>query len=111
MPTAVKTSTFFALMIEFGTTEIPLSACCKKYFGYDEAEAKRRAATQKLPVPVFRGGSQKSGWLVSATDLAERIDQLRAAARAEWLTARQEESGSTMTRLIPTDSGESASCR
>jgi hypothetical protein len=85
----MRTSTYFALLAEYGTAEIPLAECCQKYFGLDEAEAKRAAAGHRLPVPAHRGGSQKSQWLVSAEDLAKRIDELREAARIEWQKSRQ----------------------
>jgi len=29
----MNNSTFFALMAEFGTGDIPLESCCVKYFG------------------------------------------------------------------------------
>lgn len=56
------TSTFFGLLAEFGTAEIPLVQICQKFFGLTEAEAKRRASMQDLPIPVYRAGSQKSPW-------------------------------------------------
>ncbi|MGH1371161.1 MAG: pyocin activator PrtN family protein [Cellvibrionaceae bacterium] len=77
-------NTVFLLMAEFETADIPLKDCCEKYFGLQIKEACRKAATQKLPVPVFRGGSQKSGWLISAQDLANFLDQKREDARNDW---------------------------
>lgn len=79
----MKVSTYFALLAEFGTGQIPLEAVCERYFGLNEREAKRKACMQQLPVPVFRIGSQKSGWLVSAEDLANRIDEERENAAKE----------------------------
>jgi hypothetical protein len=81
-------STFFALMAEFGTAEIELERMCVKFFGLDVPEAKRRAARQKLPIPVHRAGGQKSGWLVNAADLAAHIDRQREAAANEWNKVR-----------------------
>lgn len=78
------TSTYFALLAEFGGGDIELSRVAVKYFGLTEAEAKRRAALNRLPIPAFRAGSQKSPWLISATDLAKHIDDARARAAREW---------------------------
>ncbi|HZR37688.1 MAG TPA: pyocin activator PrtN family protein [Nevskia sp.] len=77
-------TTFFALMAEFNTADIPLEKVCSKYFGLELKEACRRASLQRLPVPAFRGGSQKSPWLISAADLAKHIDEQREAAVREW---------------------------
>jgi hypothetical protein len=74
-------NTFFALLAEFETADIPLDRVCDKYMGMDYKTALRRASTQQLPVPVYKTGSQKSPWLVSAKDLAEHIDKCRAEAR------------------------------
>lgn len=71
------------LLAEFGTGQIPVERCCH-HFGMSPAEAKRAAALQKLPVPAFRLGSQKSPWLVSTEKLAEFIDSRLRAADAEW---------------------------
>lgn len=46
--------------------------------------AKLRAARRQLPVPAYRCGTQKSGWLVSAKDLADYIDEQRHKAKQEW---------------------------
>lgn len=73
-------STYFGLLAEFGAAEIPLANMCDKYFGLDEKTAKARAARGKLPVKAYRPtSSQKSGWLVSASDLAEHLDRMKAA--------------------------------
>ena len=87
--TSTYTSTYFALLSEFGTSEIPLDKCCLKYFGLDVLEAKRRAGLQKLPIPAYRPGSQKSGWLISAHDLSVRIDELQKEARLQWLKTHE----------------------
>ena len=77
-------STFFALLAEFGTAEIPLESMCEKFFGMSPQEAKRQASRQRLPVPAHRAGGQKSGWLINAADLAQHIDKQRDAAAEEW---------------------------
>jgi len=80
----MKGSTYFGLLAEFGTAEIPLEELADKYFGLDKKTAYSRAALNKLPVPTYRGGSQKSGRLVSAGNLAEYLDDQKAAAELEW---------------------------
>ncbi len=82
----MQTSTFFALMAEFGTGDIRLKDCCEKYFGLSEKKAAERARRQGLPVPVYRGGSQKAEWLINAADLARHIDQQRDKAARDWET-------------------------
>lgn len=79
-----KTSTYFALLAEFGTADIRLKDCCDKYFGLGEKKAGERARHQQLPVPSYRGGSQKADWLINAADLAVHIDRQRDAARSDW---------------------------
>jgi len=80
----VNTSSYFVLISEFGTGDIPLKLCCKKYFGLEYKKACERARAQKLPVPSYRGGSQKSEWLISAEDLAAYIDTLKEKAKHDW---------------------------
>ena len=76
------TSTYFALLAEFGTANIPLERLAGPYFGLSPDKAAQRAARYQLPVPAFRAGSQKSPWLVSAAVLAEYLDrQIDNAAR------------------------------
>lgn len=80
----MNSSTFFTLMAEYGTGDIPLEKCCEKYFGMSLTKASAHARHQTLPVPAYRGGSQKSMWLINATDLANHIDKLQAKARLDW---------------------------
>ncbi len=68
-------------MAEFETAHIPLRDICEKYFSLDFKTACKRAAYQDLPVPVFKGGSQKSQWLVDIKHLAEYLDKASADAR------------------------------
>lgn len=75
--------TLFLLLAEFGTGQIPVERCAH-HFGMAPDEAKRAAARQKLPLPTFRLGSQKSPWVISADLLAAYIDAKRAAANEEW---------------------------
>lgn len=78
-----NTTTVFLLLAEFGTGHIPLEKCCH-HFGMKPEEANRRASRQSLPVPVFRLGSQKSPWLVSADLLAAYIDGQREEPTKQW---------------------------
>ena len=82
-------NTFQTLLIEFGTADIPLEKVAGKYFGLDLAVAKKRAAMKRLPVPAYRAGSQKAGWLVAASDLAKLIDEAKNEARSEWEKAHR----------------------
>lgn len=75
--------TLFLLLAEFGTGQIPVERCAH-HFGMAADEAKRAALRQRLPIPAFRLGSQKSPWLVSADALAVHIDAAKDAAKAEW---------------------------
>lgn len=76
-------NTYFALLAEYGTGQIPLDRCAGK-FGLSPDEAAKRAGRQSLPVPVFRAGSQKAPWLVDASDLARYLDACRDRAEADW---------------------------
>lgn len=82
-------NTYFGLMAEFnGRTELPLEEVAPRFFGISPRTAAFRAGAQALPVPAYRAGdSQKSPWLVSATDLAQYIDKKRAEAREQWKLA------------------------
>ncbi|MFO7189932.1 MAG: pyocin activator PrtN family protein [Pseudomonadota bacterium] len=74
-------------MAEFdGAACVELEKVSEKYFGLSPEEAKRRAARDpaRLPVPPFRGGSQKAPWLISLADLAAHLDSQREAARRAW---------------------------
>jgi len=77
-------STYFGLLAEFGTAEIPLDQICDKYFGLSEKEAYNRASLNKLPISTYRAGSQKSKRLVSAAELAELLDSRKHKAQLEW---------------------------
>ncbi|MBK1885592.1 pyocin activator PrtN family protein [Marinobacter sp. DY40_1A1] len=79
-----RVSTYFALMAEYGEPVVTLATICEKYFGLSPVKASVRAGRHALPIPVWRGGSQKSTWLVSLEDLAEFIDRQRELAREEW---------------------------
>ena len=74
-------STYFGLLAEFGTSEIPLELICEKYFGCELPRARARGARKALPVTAYRPvNSQKSGYLVSAAELAEHLDRQKEKA-------------------------------
>lgn len=80
-----KTHTYFSLLSEYGTSEIPLEDVCVKYFNLELQQARAKAARQELPVPSYKGRRTKKGiWLINAEDLALHLDSERAAARREW---------------------------
>ena len=83
----MKASTFFGLMAEFGSSQIPLAACCRTYFGCNEPQAKTLAARNALPVPAFKLGGKKSGWFIKAEELAEHIDHQSEIGRKRWEAA------------------------
>lgn len=76
--------TEYMLLLEFETTDIPLADICEKYFSLGLIEAKAQASRQSLPVPVFRGGSQKSQWLISVHHLAKYLDAQKEQAEKDW---------------------------
>jgi hypothetical protein len=80
--------TFYGLMAEFETAEIPLEKVCLKYFNLDIKTAAERAGRAKLPVPAYRAGTQKSQWLVSAHALAEHLDERKKEAESDWRKRR-----------------------
>lgn len=76
-------NTFFALMAEYGTAHIPVEKCAD-LFGMSPRKACEAAGRQRLPIPAFRIGSQKSPWLVDAQKLAEHLDIVKKQASDEW---------------------------
>lgn len=82
-------TTVFALMAEFGTAHIPVTVVGEKYFGYDEKQAKRAAASNDYPFPVFRAGSNKSPWVVDVGVLAAFLDEKRDKASKEFKTINE----------------------
>lgn len=86
----IQTSTYFALIAEYGTAELELEKISQKYFGLAPAEAKRRASMNRLPVTAFRAGTQKAPWLVAAVDLAKLLDDARIRAQREWERSQTE---------------------
>jgi hypothetical protein len=76
-------NTIFSLMAEFETGEIPLKDVCDKYLGVDYKTAAYRASKNQLPFPVYKGGSQKSTWLVSVDELASYINKGLSISKEE----------------------------
>ncbi len=80
----MKVSTYFALLAEFGTAQIPLESVAPKFLDIDVQTAKNKAAKQQLPFPCVRIGGQKSRWFVDAGTLAEYIDRKADEAKQTW---------------------------
>lgn len=80
-------NTFFALMAEYGTAQIPVAKCAP-LFGLSEKKAEEYAGRQQLPVPAYRLGSQKSPWLVDLAALAAYVDETKRQAVKDWAAVR-----------------------
>ena len=79
-------STYFGLLAEFEVAEIPLKDICEKYLSVDIKAANQLARQKKLGFPAYRCGTQKSEWLVCATEFAKYLDQKKQLAKKEWQT-------------------------
>lgn len=78
-------NTIFLLLAEYETSSIDLNVIAKKYFGLTERDKiSRMARHNEFPFPVFRAGTQRSGWHVSVQDLAEWLDKERKKAREDF---------------------------
>jgi hypothetical protein len=81
----VAASTFFSLMAEFGTAQIPLDDMCDKYFDLTLPSAKRKAAAQDLPVPAIKLRDKgHTKYFIKAEHLADMIDQQAELAMEDW---------------------------
>jgi hypothetical protein len=80
----MKVSTYFALLAEFGTAQIPLESVAQKFLDIDAQTAKNKAAKQQLPFPCVRISGQKSPWFVDAGVLALYLDQKLDEAKKTW---------------------------
>ncbi len=79
-------NTAFLLMAQYnGAAVIPLESVCRDYFSHlTPAEFSRKATNGDIALPVVRiETSQKAARGVYLADLADWIDQRRAAARKE----------------------------
>lgn len=74
-----------ALMSIHKSPTIQLRDVCMPCFGLSYEEALKRAAVQKLPVPVFRlTKSQKAPLAMTAEALGAWIDEQAALAADSW---------------------------
>lgn len=71
------------LFAQFEKPTVKLEEISQDYFGLTPDQAKRRAGTGDLPVPVFRLSTAKSPWLIHIDDLAKYIDQTRQQAKSD----------------------------
>lgn len=77
-------NTAFYLMAEYETSEIPLELVARKFLSItDKTKIARKARDQQFPFPVYRGGTQKSDWLVSITELAKWLDKIKTEANEQ----------------------------
>jgi hypothetical protein len=83
-------STLFLLMAEFGAGTVELDKVAEKYLGLTVNGARAKAAMNRLPIPAFRGASQKSPRLISLVDLAAHLDKRMEAARESWRKSQVE---------------------
>lgn len=65
----------FFLFAEYETNDLPLEFIADKYFGHSAQKAKSMARNGEYPFKVFRGGNNKSKWLVSIQELADYLDR------------------------------------
>jgi len=78
-------NTQFLLLAQYnGKINIPITEIAKEYFDYSPSLAKRKAAHQQYPFPVFKVGSQKSEWLVDIVELARFLDEQKAKSKQDW---------------------------
>lgn len=75
--------TVYLLFAQHEKAVLPLEDICEEYFDMNRKTAYQHAATQSLPVPVFRArDSERCRWMVSIEELAKHIDKCRADAQA-----------------------------
>ena len=80
----IEPTTYFGLLIEYGTTEIPLIKIAPK-LGINSPEvANRKAAKNELPFKVYRIGDNKRPWLVDIKDFAEYLNKVKEKAQREF---------------------------
>ncbi|MGL4604174.1 MAG: pyocin activator PrtN family protein [Iodobacter sp.] len=71
-------------MAEFKSACIDVNKC-SSFFGINEAELKKRAVLNTLPIPTFATrDSQKAPRVIYIEDLAKYIDKRREEAQTEW---------------------------
>jgi hypothetical protein len=85
MSADMRVNTFFVLMAQYGTAVVPLSRAIADYFPHlSEEKFLRKALRGDIKLPIVRiEGSQKSARGVHIRDLADYIDERRAAAVKE----------------------------
>lgn len=81
-------STYFGLLAEFGAAHVPVTEIGVKYFNLSESEAKRKAASNDYPFPVFRAGGNKSTWMADIAVFSEYLDAVKEKAKAEYRASK-----------------------
>lgn len=77
----MRSATYYALFMEYETTDIPLIDFALKRFGYDKLIAERKARESAYPFPCYRLGGQKSPWFISIEAAAKFIDDTQEQAK------------------------------
>lgn len=75
--------TFTMLFARFESPTVRLEEISEEFFGISAKFAGRHAQKGDIPVPTFRLGSAKSGWLIHLEDLANYIDKQRQQAQKD----------------------------
>jgi hypothetical protein len=76
----LRGSTYATLLIEHGSTVVPLRDLAETMLGTSGERAHTMANKGQLDLPVFRAGGRRSPWLVHLYDLAQHIDAQRTLA-------------------------------
>ena len=76
----LRGSTYASLLVEYGTTVVPLRDLAQPYLGCSVDRACVMAQKGELALPAFRMGGQRSPWLVHLFDLAKFVDAQRTSA-------------------------------
>ncbi|WP_372941464.1 pyocin activator PrtN family protein [Shewanella sp.] len=82
-------NTVFLLLAKYERSPVPLNEVCEEFFGIGEKHASMLAASQSLPIPVFKlRESERAKWMVDIRDLAEHIDKKRRQALHDYIDVR-----------------------
>ena len=73
------------LFEQYGRSFLPLEIVAQDFFPYSQEVAKRKAASQELPVAVTRDpSSQKNPHIIYIADLAEYLVRIRDQSKTDW---------------------------
>lgn len=78
-----------ALLAVHETPTIALDDIAEQYLNLSLAQARRKAARQDLPFPVFKmGAGLKAPYVVAVSDLAKYIEDEQRKAHTTWTSIR-----------------------